>query len=64
MAKFLKISNLAKIIRNCNFGANFWKILILVKILGKSRGWSKLSENFDFDQNFGKMLILVKILNS
>ena len=60
--KISEISILSKIIRNRNFGEIFWKILILVKIFGKSRGWSKVSENFDFDQNFAKILILVTIL--
>ena len=58
--------------KNLEFGQNFQKISIVVKIVGTSRFWSKLSkmsvldkiaENVDYSQNFRKMSIWVKFAN-
>ena len=43
------------------FFSKFWKIFILVKIVGKSQIWKNLSKNLDFGQNSRKLSILVKI---
>ena len=59
-----KISILVKIYRKFEFGQNFRKILFVVKVVGISWYWSKLTkmsildeiaENVDYTQNFLKM---------
>ena len=56
--------------KNLDFGQNFRKISILVKIVGDSQFWSKLTKmlisdkiakNADYSRNFRKISILVDI---
>ena len=53
-SKFLKISILDKIYKNLEFGHNFRKISILVKIVRNSRFLVKTFQNVDFGQNCKK----------
>ena len=53
-SKFIKFLIWVKIFGSVDFGQNFRKILISVKIFWKSWHWSKFSKNLYFSQDFRK----------
>ena len=52
---------MVKIYKNLEFGQNFRKIQILIKIVGNSRFWSKLTKMSISDKTAKNLLIIVKI---